>query len=235
MIAQSDPSRLTADGWAVVTGIRKRVSDIRRSRGKRSDVNTVADGGDWIDLGCGSDKIAPTVVGVDILDLPGVDVIGPVPEVLRHFETASVDGVYSHHFLEHVEDLPSLLVEVRRIMKPGSRLIAVVPHFSNTHFYSDPTHRTHFGLYTFSYFAVDTLHRRKVPNYELLGASGALFELRAVTLHFDRSLRRPLTYIIGMLLQQATSRSIRLREWYEARLCWIFPCAEIRFEVRAIE
>src|SRR6185312_2948084 len=40
------------------------------------------------------------------------------------------------------------------VLEPGGEFRAVVPHFSNLHFYSDPTHRTFFGLYTFSYLSV---------------------------------------------------------------------------------
>jgi len=41
----------------------------------------------------------------------------------------------------------------------------LVPHFSNPYFYSDPTHRAFYGLYTFGYWVERTPFRRNVPQY----------------------------------------------------------------------
>ena len=45
------------------------------------------------------------------------------------FETDSADMVYAGHVLEHIapEDLPAILSEVRRVLKPGGRFAAVGP------------------------------------------------------------------------------------------------------------
>jgi hypothetical protein len=51
-----------------------------------------------------------------------------------------------------VPDLPRLIEELGRVMAPGAALTIIVPHFSNPFYYSDPTHRTPFGLYTMAYF-----------------------------------------------------------------------------------
>ncbi|MHC4737562.1 MAG: hypothetical protein ACYS9Y_01525, partial [Planctomycetota bacterium] len=50
--------------------------------------------------------------------------------------------------------------------KKGGRVFAYVPHFSNLYYYSDPTHNSFFGFYTFYYF-VDSKHqlKRKVPTH----------------------------------------------------------------------
>ena len=44
-------------------------------------------------------------------------------------------------------------------------MIVVFPHLSNPFFYSDPTHESFFGLYTFSYYCDDQVLSRKVPKY----------------------------------------------------------------------
>lgn len=210
------------------------VREARVRRAQRSDVDVVGPEEQWIDLGCGSTKISPDALGVDMLELPGVDLVGPIPDVLDSIAAGTIDGVYSHHFLEHVDDVGAALTAVGRILRPTGRFIAVVPHFSNPHYYSDPTHRTAFGLYSMSYFAKDPIHRRAVPNYRLLGDADHQFELRTAELRFDRSLRQPFAFLMGRLLQAGCQRSVRFREWYERRCCWLFPCSEIRFELRLL-
>jgi SAM-dependent methyltransferase len=42
-------------------------------------------------------------------------------------ESASIDLVYSSHVLEHVDDLPALLAEIARVLKPQGYMLAVLP------------------------------------------------------------------------------------------------------------
>ena len=104
-----------------------------------------------LDLGCGETKRADDFVGVDILDNPAVDIVGDVLDVLRRLPNESVDEVFSAHLFEHLDGLQEVVGELERLLVPGGRVTVVVPHFSNAYFYSDPTHRRPFGLYSFSY------------------------------------------------------------------------------------
>ena len=69
------------------------------------------------------------------------------------------------HFIEHVNDLSGLMIQAARVLRPGGEFRATAPHFSNPYFYSDPTHRRFFGLYTFCYLADGSPFRRQVPIY----------------------------------------------------------------------
>jgi len=181
-----------------------------------------------IELGCGPRKRVAGSIGIDIRPYDGVDVVGDVHEVLRRLPPASVDSVHSSHVLEHLDDLCSLMKELRRIVKPGGLVVTVVPHFSNPYYYSDYTHRRQFGLYSFSYLAHDSLLRRRVPLYD--GDPG--FELLDVRLGFKASppmyLRHGLRRLLGVLV----NASRFTQEWYEAGWCWFFPCYEIEFVIR---
>src|SRR5438094_3273871 len=84
-----------------------------------------------LELGCGPTKRDASSIGIDALDLPGVDLVGDVFEVLAAFPSSSVDAIASYHFFEHVDDLPRLLRELARVMKSRAGLEIVVPHFSN--------------------------------------------------------------------------------------------------------
>jgi SAM-dependent methyltransferase len=181
-----------------------------------------------LDLGCGQRKCSPQAIGIDALDYESVDVVGDVFAVLQAFPDSSVDSVYSSHFFEHLENWPELLEELARVMKPGAVADIVVPHFSNPYFYSDPTHRTFFGLYTFSYVSRDNLLRRKVPTYQ----RELKFELTDASLRFASPfyLRLPVKFLIGKILN-ATRFT---KEFYEENLCYIFPCYDIRYRLRRL-
>jgi hypothetical protein len=122
-------------------------------------------GGLRLDLGCGNPKAGPEYIGIDVLDCPEVDVVGDVAAVLDRLRPGSVLRVYSSHFFEHVADVELLLTRLARVMAPGGELEVVVPHFSNPYYYSDLTHRSTFGLYTFSYFLSNSPFKRQVPTY----------------------------------------------------------------------
>jgi len=58
---------------------------------------------------------------------PDVEVVvGDCQERLP-FPDASFDRVLAVHVLEHLPNLPAALVEARRLLRPGGRLVAVIP------------------------------------------------------------------------------------------------------------
>ena len=116
-----------------------------------------------LELGCGRKKKFSHSIGIDLLDYPEVDIIGDVYEVLSRFPEGSVTHVYASHFIEHVDDLARLIREFERILGVRGTITLVAPHFSSPYFYSDPTHRSFFGLYTFCYFCDSNIFLREVP------------------------------------------------------------------------
>jgi SAM-dependent methyltransferase len=182
-----------------------------------------------LELGCGNRKWDSEAIGIDIRDFACVDIIGDVVGVLKEIPDGVVDVVSSYHFLEHVVDLELLLAEAARVMRIGGRFKAVVPHFSNPYFYSDPTHKNHFGLYTFSYLAHDRVLRRKVPHYNPVS-----FRLMNVDLRFKSSrpfyIRHGVKRVLGMIFNSCGY----MREFYEENLCYFFPCHEIEYTIEKV-
>jgi SAM-dependent methyltransferase len=96
-----------------------------------------------LDLGCGAGRFVAAVrdagadpVGVDIAEAalerarrnaPGADLRLLEPDGSLPLEHASVELVWCSEVLEHVADTDHLLLEARRVLRPGGRLLATVP------------------------------------------------------------------------------------------------------------
>jgi SAM-dependent methyltransferase len=181
-----------------------------------------------LEFGCGRHKRNPEAIGIDLIDLPGVDIVGDIYEVLSQFPDQCVDSVRSYHFVEHVPDLRKLLSELSRIMKPKGDIEVVAPHFSNPYFYSDPTHKAFFGLYTFCYFAIKSPFARQVPTYD----HETNFELMSVDLVFKSDRPFYIRYVIKRLLGSIFNSSNFMKEVFEENFCYIFPCYEVRYVLK---
>jgi len=181
-----------------------------------------------IELGCGSTKKNPAAIGIDILDYPAVDIVGDVFDILKKLPESSVIHISAEHFIEHISDLNLLMSELERVVKPGGVIDFVAPHFSNPYFYSDPTHHKFFGLYTFCYLSYSNIFSRKVPTYQ----EDLVFTLECVDLKFKSSKpfygRYAFKSIIGYLFNSCSY----MKELYEENFCYLFPCYEIRYQLR---
>lgn len=94
----------------------------------------------------------PDALGVDIVAVPGVDLLGDLDRGLP-LRDSSVDVLHAYHVLEHVPDFTRGMSEIWRVLKPGGRAHIKVPHAcSNFMTWKDPTHRRGLMLATFAYF-----------------------------------------------------------------------------------
>jgi SAM-dependent methyltransferase len=96
-----------------------------------------------LDLGCGAGRFVAAVrgagadpVGVELAEAalerargnaPGADLRLVADDGSLPLEHASVDLVWCSEVLEHVPDTAHLLLEVRRVLRPGGRLLVTVP------------------------------------------------------------------------------------------------------------
>jgi len=178
-----------------------------------------------LELGCGQQRRVPGATTIDREKFDSVDIVADLNKQIP-MDDGNVDEIYSFHFLEHVDDLNFLLKEAHRVLKPGGKMIGTVPHFSNPYFYSDPTHNSCFGLYTFNYYdAAQNKFRRKVPCFY----TSELFEVEKIRLVFKSPFieRWPIKKIFGCLVNLCGWT----REFYEENCCYIVPAYEIYFEL----
>lgn len=183
-----------------------------------------------LELGCGSRKRNASALGIDALDYPTVDIVGDVYDVLQQFPSSRVDEVYACHFIEHVDDINKLMSELTRVIKPGGLVEFIAPHFSNPYYYSDPTHRNFFGLYTFCYFSSGSPFRRMVPTYQKVLS----FKLESVELRFKSASTFYIRYLLKSIIGKIFNSSSYMKELFEENFCYIFPCYEICYRLRRV-
>jgi SAM-dependent methyltransferase len=112
----------------------------------------IFDGKRTLDIGCGRRKL-PGSIGLDSRGVPGVDVVADLNERLP-FKSEQFDAVNADQVLEHIGDLPGLVSEVHRVLRPGGFLVAHVPYFRSCWAHVDPTHVRSFTLQSMDYFVV---------------------------------------------------------------------------------
>jgi SAM-dependent methyltransferase len=171
-----------------------------------------------IELGCGARKKEGRI-GIDTVDLPGVDIVADLEKGLPFLPDNSIDQIHCRHLLEHIRNFESLMAEMVRVLKKDGTAHIFVPHFSNPHYYSDYTHTRFFGLYSFYYFAENENQlRRKVPNFY----TDIRIKILSQRLIFRSSFKiiNPFKKLLGWAINLNSS----LMEYYEENLCYMFPC-----------
>lgn len=115
-----------------------------------------------LNVGCGID-IRDGWTNLDVVDYGGNTVTDlnqyPWPFPDNHF-----DEVYASHILEHLPNFNAVVTEIWRISKPGASFTVKVPFFLSTKYYSEPDHRTPFGIRSFDNY--EDFSGRRLRFYE---------------------------------------------------------------------
>jgi len=85
--------------------------------------------GHGLDLGCGTEKICETAIGIDIVKTPAVDICLDLSasDALSIFSDCSMDYVFSSHCLEDFVATAGTIKEWWRLVKPSGYLILYGP------------------------------------------------------------------------------------------------------------
>ena len=114
--------------------------------------------GIFLDIGCGG-LTQPGWVGLDIRDLPGVDIVHDVEEFPWPLPDGCVKLALASHLIEHINPhkfgFINFMDEVWRIMKEGGEFAISVPHGSSQGYIQDPTHVNPCNEATWDYFCPD--------------------------------------------------------------------------------
>lgn len=112
-------------------------------------------------IGSGNKRL-PGVTTVDILDLPGVDIVHDLDVIPWPFKDNEFDLIFTHSVFEHLEDQVALMEEMARVLKPGGRIIITVPHFRCVDAFTDSTHTHFFTTQSMDYY----IEGKHLANYE---------------------------------------------------------------------
>lgn len=106
-------------------------------------------------LGCGQ-KPAPGRVNVDMVPMPGVDVVHDLDVHPWPWTDGTVTEIHAPHVFEHVADPLGFMAEAHRVLTAGGWLHIEVPHWRHQNAYTDPTHRRYCTEDTFRYWVRGT-------------------------------------------------------------------------------
>lgn len=128
-----------------------------------------------LDLACG-DRKQEGFKGVDIADIPGVDVVQNLRQYPWPWADNSVDEIYCSHYIEHIpmeeingkDALFCFFDECYRILKPGKSLIIFCPNARCNRAFQDPTHRRFIVGETFLYMNKEWRDANKLSHYNVL-------------------------------------------------------------------
>ena len=176
-----------------------------------------------LEIGCGKLKSKDSV-GIDIVDLDGVDIVHDLNVIPYPIGDETFDKVIARHTLSHLNDLPKIMDEIYRILKENGVFEIYVPHYASDNYNTDPTHKISFGIRTMNYFISNT-------DFKLNYYSKCKFILEKRHISFYRydskfSLFNPFK-LIG--LEFIFNLFPRL---YEKTLAYIIQPSEIYFKLR---
>ncbi len=176
-----------------------------------------------LDVGCGREKM-PGAIGLDIIPLPGVDVVHDLNIFPYPFPDNEFDYIRMSHVIEHVENVIMVMEQIYRIAKPDGIVDIVTPHYTDDTSWRDVTHRWHFHSESFSYFDADLAKR----NYITIARFETINSYVAIQ-HIGKILG--LQYLIN--LQNKKFRS--LRKFWEKHLSYLIRGVTISVKLKALK
>lgn len=104
-----------------------------------------------LSIGCGR-KIEEGFINLDIVELPGVDVVHDLNEYPYPFKDNTFNYILCDSVLEHLNDIIKPIEELHRISKDGAIIRIIVPLAPSVYAFADPTHKSFYTYHTFNYF-----------------------------------------------------------------------------------
>jgi len=123
-----------------------------------------------LNLGCGEKRL-PGYVNCDRLPQAPADRHFDLNQFPYPFPDESADEVLMDNVLEHLDDIPAVMAEVHRILRPGGLFRIYVPYGKSDWAMQDPTHKHFFTERSMDYFTEGHPYSFYVPfRFRLLQA-----------------------------------------------------------------
>lgn len=111
--------------------------------------------GIFLDIGCGENK-QEGFVGMDVRELPGVDIVQDVTQYPWSLPDSSVKLAVASHLVEHINPADfgfiKFMDEVWRVMQVGGEFVITTPYAGSHGYWQDPTHVNPCNETTWHYF-----------------------------------------------------------------------------------
>lgn len=117
-----------------------------------------------LNIGCGN-EILKDYVNLDIVQLPGVDIVHDLNKFPWPFEDNRFEEIRMINVLEHLSDTVKTMEEIWRIAKHGCRVIIRVPYWNCWQSIGDPTHKGQFHQTSFDFFDPGKKNCKDRPYY----------------------------------------------------------------------
>ncbi|RCK78597.1 MAG: hypothetical protein OZSIB_1319 [Candidatus Ozemobacter sibiricus] len=167
----------------------------------------------------------PGSLGLDLLPWTQADIIHDLNQFPYPFPDSTFEGVHADNVLEHLERPIRVMEEIHRITKPGARIEIIVPYFRSKYAFTDPTHRTFFGIDSFAYF--DPTH----PTSQQYPYTQARFAIEKRVFNEGMTFTGPMRFLIHAVTRFAN----RWPQRYEYFLGHLFPLDQLTFVLRTIK
>jgi len=144
-----------------------------------------------LDIGCGSGRFmitAPKNVNVEGIEIIDSEIKKCLEKKLKvkkmdigkmHFQKDSFDGVVMSHVIEHLDNPPQILENIRKILKKDGKIMILTPNFSACykHFYDDPTHKRPFTKQSLFRVLYDAGFRNITIKNDVFHANNTIFSI----------------------------------------------------------
>jgi len=173
-------------------------------------------------LGCGNDY-KRGYINVDASGEVKPDKIWDLEKTPLPFKKDSADEVLANHVFEHINNFISLMHDLHRICRKNAIIKIRTPFYSAWGQYNDPTHVRFFTPFTFNYFEGKNNYSHEVKKEKEID-----FKVEKARIHFGIGASKIFNKIIDPLLNFNQKAYCRF-------FAWIFPAAEMEFELRVIK
>lgn len=181
-----------------------------------------------LDVGCGGCKFKGAI-GVDCIDLPGVDVVTNLNNFPWPFEENTFERIIFKHSISHFDNIVEVMEEINRISKNGAIIDIIAPHYTSDNFNTDPTHKFPMGFRSMYYFCTNIpnwKYKYSKANFKLLDSGICFGEYNIDFNEFEYNKRKSILKILGV--EWVVNKIPRV---YEKFLAYIVPANVVYFKM----
>jgi len=153
-----------------------------------------------LNFGCGK-NIKKGYINADITPFDGVDEVFDFNVFPYPFSDNEFDEILADNILEHLDDIPAVMKELHRIVKPGGEVRIIVPYYNCYGACNDVTHKQYF-----SHLSFEPFYKKDTRGNYFIEEEFELQRLKLIPTRLGKLLlfdfvRLPLSFVFGQIIQ----------------------------------